>query len=518
MRTSLLRSTRASVLAVIATLAISCADHASPEAVDASPFDASPTDGPAIDGSTPDGSPIDAMQEDASANDGSANDATAEDASATPEPALTSLTFKEDPADVLAPERGFYSGINLVSGTDFSGVRADGMTLAIASVHLDAYRDADLDTTLLDHLTAGFMGVRSAGIKVILRFSYNSGPSGAPDASRAQIEAHIAQLAPIIAANSDVIAFMQAGFIGAWGEWHDSTNGLDTTDNRLAIVDALLAALPAKRMIQVRTPDFVDAMFPGGALTSSQGFSGTPRSRVGHHNDCFLASDTDYGTYSDPIESWKDYIAEDSRFTPMGGETCHVNPPRSECANATAEMARLHMTYLNSEYHQGVLDGWTSEGCMDEVRARLGYRLVLVSVSASERVKPGGRLRLEVALRNDGYASPLNARPLRVVLDGAAERRVATLNSVDVRRWEPGMQQLAVTLRVPSELPAGAYRLSLWLPDPDLETQPEYAIPFANMGVFDAASGLDVLVPALAVDPEATGESIPDATDFTEIP
>ncbi|HEX5058618.1 MAG TPA: DUF4832 domain-containing protein [Kofleriaceae bacterium] len=440
------------------------------------------------------------------------------DAAVVVEPALVETTFTEDPANVLAPERGFYTGIDLLGGSDFASVRAGGMTLAIASIHLDSYRTTALDPNLLDGLSAGFMRVRAAGIKVILRFSYNDGPNGAPDASLAQIEAHIAQLAPILRANADVIAFMQAGFIGAWGEWHDSTNGLDTTPNRLAIISALLDALPANRMVQVRTPGFVDAMFPGGPLDPAQGFSGTPRSRVGHHNDCFLASPTDYGTYADPVETWKDYIAADSRFTPMGGETCNVDAPRSDCESATAEMARLHMTYVNSQYHQGVLDGWTTQGCMPAIQKRLGYRLVLESARHSEQVKPGGRLRLEIALRNDGFASPLNVRPLRVVLDRGSERYVVTLANVDVRRWEAGEHQVATTLRIPSELAAGTYRVSLWLPDADLETRPEYAIAFANTDVFDATAGLDVIVPALVVDPNAPGEAIGDAHELVELP
>jgi hypothetical protein len=433
------------------------------------------------------------------------------------EPPLVDVTFTEDPADVLGPERGFYAGIDLLAGDSYDSVRANGMTLALALVHLDAYRASALDPALLDQLTAGFARVRAAGIKVILRFNYNDGPVGAADASLAQITGHIAQLQPILAANADVIAFMQAGFIGAWGEWHDSTNGLDTDANHLAVITALLEALPAKRMVQVRTPELVDAMFPGGPIADGDAFSGQPRARIGHHNDCFLASDTDFGTYVDPIEQWKDYIASDARFTPMGGETCNVDSPRSDCPSATAEMARLHTTFVNSEYQADVLASWTTQGCMADVHGKLGYRLVLESARHSEATKPGGRLRLELALRNDGYASPLNPRPLRVVLDAPGTQRVATLTA-DVRRWLPGPQQIAVTLRVPSDLAPGSYRLSVWAPDPDLEDRPDYALRFANTGVFDAASGLQVIVPALVVDPQTRGEAVGDAPDFVELP
>lgn len=59
---------------------------------------------------------------------------------------------------------------------------------------------------------------------------------------------------------------------------------------------------------------------------------GTNQTRTGHHNDCFLASDTDLGTYTDGnIDAEKSYIEVESKFTVMGGETCAVNAPRSEC-------------------------------------------------------------------------------------------------------------------------------------------------------------------------------------------
>ncbi|MHB8875359.1 MAG: DUF4832 domain-containing protein [Myxococcaceae bacterium] len=426
------------------------------------------------------------------------------------EPSLVTVTFTESTAELLNPERGFYDHIDLVNGTGFNGVRAKGMTLALAGVRLDSYRTGPLPQPLLDGLGQGFARVRTAGIKVILRFQYNDGPIGAPDASKAQILAHLGQLAPVLQANADVIAFMQAGFIGAWGEWHNSTNGLDNTTDRKAILTALLQALPASRMVQLRTPHHRDEIFPGGPTTAAQAFGGSDGARTGQHNDCFLASADDYGTYLAPVEQWKTTVAEQCRFTPGGGETCAVNPPRSDCPSATAELSRLHFTYLNSLYHPQVLSGFTTQGCMPELKRRLGYRLVLEALSHSERVRPGGVLHLKATLRNDGYAPLYNARPLDVVLGLGTTSHVATLGTLDVRRWEPGRHTFDVKLRVPANLPEGDYRLSLWLPDaaPALRDRPEYAVRLAN----DTAFAL------LPVDASATGAVDPSATDFLQLP
>ena len=70
--------------------------------------------------------------------------------------------------------------------------------------------------------------------------------------------------------------------------------------------------------------------------------AGSDLSRVGFHNDCFLASPDDYGTFlSDPLSLDEDYLALDSRYVPVGGETCNVNPPKSEWPSAKALMARF---------------------------------------------------------------------------------------------------------------------------------------------------------------------------------
>jgi len=422
------------------------------------------------------------------------------------EPPLTTLAFTASEAEILNPERGFYGGVDLIGGSDFSNVRDAGMTLAYAPVHLDAYRDADLPAQLLTDLSDGFARVRSAGIKVVLRFSYNDG--GAADASKARILGHLTQLAPVLTANADVIAVLQAGFIGEWGEWHDSTNGLDNSTDRADILSGILAALPPSRMTQVRTPMFKDDAY-GGPLTA--GFDGSDAARVGHHNDCFLASDSDYGTYDAPVDQWKDFVAAEGQFTPVGGETCALDSPRTDCAEATAELERLHWSFLNSAYNLDVLNGLEAQGCIEDVRHRLGYRVALSEVSYSERVAPGGILHLQVTVENTGYAAMFNARSVVVALGDQQ-----TPIDVDPRLWAPGVPaSFDVSLRVPATLAPGSYRLALRLPDPLLPDDPNYAVQLANDGVWD--DGDNVITEAFQVDSDAPGQTDATATVFSPL-
>src|SRR5690606_1968382 len=122
--------------------------------------------------------------------------------------------------------------------------------------------------------------------------------------------------------NRDIIAFVQAGFIGAWGEWHSSSNGLATVENEKLVLNKLLSVLPPDIMVQVRTPSAKQQIFnTTSPLTAGLAYSGDNRARVGHHNDCFLTGGTDYGTYNN-VEAEKQYISTEALYVPTGGETC----------------------------------------------------------------------------------------------------------------------------------------------------------------------------------------------------
>ncbi|MBI5503146.1 MAG: DUF4832 domain-containing protein [Deltaproteobacteria bacterium] len=422
----------------------------------------------------------------------------------------------------LNPERGFYASLDLVSDRGYGWVRERGFTLAHAYVRLDDYRERDLDAALLEAIAAGFGEARAAGIKVVLRFSYNFGPypDSEPDAPKDRILRHIEQLAPLLRDHVDVIAVMQAGFIGAWGEWHTSTNGLlDNPRDKFDILEAILDALPASRAVLLRYPPYKRDGY-GGPLAEGDAWDGSYAARVGHHNDCFLASDTDYGTYpSDEIDLWKGFVAQETLYVPMQGETCHVNPPRSDCPTALAELERFHWSILNDGYHPDVVAGWAAQGCRPEIERRLGYRLAAVALTYAPRVPPGGVLPLRVTLRNDGWAAPINPRPLNVVLDGAS-REVALVTGLDPRRWLPGEEiEVAVRLRVPATLAPGSFELALWLPDAAarLRDDARYAIRLANDGAWREASGLNVLA-SVSIDPSAPGEVDPAATELVVLP
>mmetsp|Transcript_9445 Transcript_9445/g.20420 ORF Transcript_9445/g.20420 Transcript_9445/m.20420 type:complete len:251 (-) Transcript_9445:69-821(-) len=214
---------------------------------------------------------------------------------------------------------------------------------------------------------------------------------------------------------------------------------------------------------------------PSGAeaIDSTNAFDGSNIARTGHHNDCFLASDTDYGTYAAPYDAAShteeyDYLERETKYTSMGGETCHPNSPRSDCAKAKEELEKFHYTYLNSGYHMDVLNGWESDDCMQEISARLGYRLLLKTGSFGSGAAPGGTVPYSIEIENLGYASPVNERPFQLVLreTGSGAICAGSDNSEDVREWFGGeTHTVDGNLVLPSDLPEGTYEMFLNLAD-----------------------------------------------------
>ena len=413
------------------------------------------------------------------------------------------VSFQRNGASLFNPERGFVDSIDILNTSDYSGYRSQGVSLLWSYVRLDAYRGVPLPASFLSSLDAALARVRAGGVKVFLRFTYNFSGTD-PDAPKSVILNHISQLAPILDRYADVIAFMQAGFIGAWGEWHNSTNGLDNTTDHRDILFALLAALPKTMMVELRYPIDKSEIFGSTApLTPATAFTQTNQARVGFHNDCFLADSSDGGTYPSGGQDWKAYLAQDGRFGPVGGETCALDSPRSDCPTAASELRSLHFSWLNRDYNGTVLSAWQSQGCYNDIALHLGYRFVLGSATYSQVVRAGQPISLQLNLVNEGYASMYNSRPVVLVLDNASTRVEMPLPvaAADPRRWESGPIQVNASVTIPAGTPPGCYRLSLWLPDPapGLARNPLYAVQFANLGTWDATQGCNVLAPRFPV-------------------
>ncbi|WP_432542001.1 DUF4832 domain-containing protein [Kineococcus sp. SYSU DK002] len=450
------------------------------------------------------------------------------------------VTYQPSDETIANPQRGFYrhtethyradgSGYTPLDAATLRSYRDDGVTQILRVFYLEKFAATPtLDPRWLSKVEADLASAREAGVSVIVRFAYAQGdawPYSPPygDATLDVVLSHIEQLGPLLRANADVIATVQSGFVGLWGEGYytdhfaaDPANpGVVTEEDwakRAAVVQALLDELPDDRTLQVRTMYMKQTVLgvptgEEGALTPGQAYDGTDLARVGHHNDCFLASPDDFGTFlSSPLALDEDYLAADTRYVPMGGETCTVNPPKSEWGSASTLMARYHFSYLNRDYNQDVLNSWGQAG-IEETAKRLGYRFVLEDSTVTAGLpRERSSATVEVEVRNEGWAAPYNERPARLVLrnDKGAWAVPFTggegsTSPADARDWAPGTT--TVITAEPCGVPKGKYDAYLELPSPDASVQsdPDFSIRTANTGTWMAETGWNDLGQSVTV-------------------
>lgn len=411
----------------------------------------------------------------------------------------TVVNYTSSDENFANPERGFYTPIEgwneygSLTASQLTSVKNEKQSLILRQYYIPKWTGSDLSSAFLTMFENDMKVLRQNGIKCVLRIAYSNN-IGVADAPLNIVQRHLDQLAPYFAKYYDVIAFMQAGFIGAWGEWHSSTSGLDNTANRKAVLEKILSVLPKERMVQIRTPNYKCAIFNNySPIQPANAFDQSNFSRTGHHNDCFLADNSDMGTYSDTTFE-RAYLAKDALYVPIGGETCGVSD-FSGCPNTVYQMNRLHWTYVNSDYHASVLNGWTSNGCMPEIQRRLGYRFELMTGTYSDSAKQGSAISAALKLRNVGFASLYNLRDVEVILRSTTDTFFVKL-PVDARTWKSGdTTDVVFDLGLPLTMPSGDYSLSLNLPDPspNLHYASAFSIRCANTGVWEAATGYNNL-------------------------
>lgn len=81
----------------------------------------------------------------------------------------------------------------------------------------------------------------------------------------------------------------------------------------------------------------------------------TERSRLGIHNDCFLANDKDQGTFAD--ESERMWLEVEGLSVMVGGESCEKNS-KTGCSEARKQIGKQRFSYLNSEFNEEVRLTW----------------------------------------------------------------------------------------------------------------------------------------------------------------
>lgn len=420
----------------------------------------------------------------------------------------------------------------------------DGLTIGQFYVYLTDYCARPLDDAILGRIQSEFDGMRRAGVKALLRFAYettNQAPTNGP--TREMALRHMEQLRPVIEKNRDVLYVLQAGFIGAWGEWHSSVH-IRSDEDRAAVLRGVLELAPRDRFLQVRIAPYKTRILPlitgrlYEPLDAARAFGDSPEARIGYHNDGVLAGPSHGGSFGRGAagDASFDLMTRESPWVPVDGELfwsdqgwngteTKGNVPRGA---DVAQYLRLHhfttfsLAHSYSE-HEGnhhamdrwraepvtradleaaklpVSDGWFEDAYgqpvprvwYDYIRDHLGYRLEAREARWPREVRAGASWTFDLTLVNRGFAAPVNPRPVVLLLLPRSGAPVALPLASDPRTWQPfapgdpDFRALTHAVRFGGDLPRlepGEYSVALWLPDdaPSLRLDPRYAVRLAN--------------------------------------
>lgn len=438
------------------------------------------------------------------------------------------------------PERGFITMLEghlttskpyAVKGKESTldnKISSECMSIILVHYYLDNFKTtATLPSTVLNAFDEDMAVLRNKGMKAIIRFSYTNSSDG-NDAAWNIAKQHISQYKSHWQANADVIFCFQAGIVGAWGEWyytqHYGNQSSTMNSSRRLVVDSLLAAVPADRCIQLRTPKFKTG-YVGNTqpLTAEEAYSGTAKARLGHHNDAFLYDYDNMGTYADTATE-KPYLAQETLYVPLGGETditdLNLTKQWATYEKTTAEMSRLHWTFIQSGYAETTTNYWRNNGTFDELNRKMGYRYQLVKGTYSDQVAAGAKLSVNLQIKNVGYAPLYNERHAYIVLKNGNNTFPIRLAS-DPRTWLPNgvVTTINEQLTVPTNVQDGTYQLYLYLPDAyaSIASDPRYAVRFANTNVWEAATGMNKLNASVTVTGGVTPPE-PPVSDAITLP
>lgn len=346
---------------------------------------------------------------------------------------------------------------------------------------------------------------RGTGVRVLVRFTYNLGSASgpAPDAPLKIILKHLSQLAPIVRADRDVVFGLEAGFIGDWGEWHDSTYGNDTVKAQNALLAAEFHDFPGMFPILIRYPGDTIAYFKDT----------TVRPQAGIHDDCYASQRWDCGTFNstysvqDPLgiseAELRMYAQEQSTQSVLVGEPAGLTPTYDlrSCQKFLEYAYSYHLQSFNifTLQYPAFINGWAQQGCLNRIANGIGTRIVLQHVVVAGAVAPSATLHASLTMVNDGFGRVVRERPVTVaILANGAVIAQAAVPSMDLRTLKssnpPVPETFSFDISLPENLPAGTLTAALYIADPAMPASAVYALPLNSVdsngnAIFNALNG-----------------------------
>lgn len=375
--------------------------------------------------------------------------------------------------------------------------------LVLAEINLQNYANSDLNSSAKQQLDTILTQYASAKKQVILRFLYDwDGKALQSEPSDFyRITNHIIQISPVINQHTDCVYIIQGAFIGNVGEMNN-TNYSDINQIR-QLIETLAESTDPQIYLAVRTPAQLRGILRTRTPLSSQDYkSENLASRLGLYNDGMLGNIYDMGTYDDsPITSDSSIDEPGTRkeellyqyklcqYVPNGGEVT-IDNEYNDIDNAISALSQMHVSYLNSEHEEDVLNKWKKStytgdnvfsGCTgyDYIKAHLGYRYFIQESHLDFHSIVGNDASLYLTIANSGFSSAYKKYDTTLLVTNQDTGKTKRLETNIDNRLISGDDQ--VTFKISPDirsLKKGIYILALEMKDPCTKNY----IYFANAG------------------------------------
>lgn len=368
--------------------------------------------------------------------------------------------------------------------------------------YLTSYRETEtIPADAFARMQLAFDAAKERGIKLIVRFAYQSDMEGTGEVSDAIMLAHISQLQTLLEENLDTIHTVEAGFLGAWGEWHSYKQEHD----RLTLLKAIMDMVPESLYVQVR--------YPGVKNVLADAEPDNPQlNRMGYHDDSFFGWQKAKWSASPGDEEWIQMQNESFRG-PQGGEMfwgCQYyldNWAPTTGALAILKFSPFHQnsfslyhSFIEQPFTSWAVEGegyysiqdWVTEEITEQwlevsnivydplyfqdengqpiartafefISDHLGYRLRATTLTLTGGLSAGATVNATLLVENYGFSPVFNMESGFAILD-ANGNVVSSVAAAEPSRWlseDCVPYKVAADLTLPEQ--SGSYRLAFYL-------------------------------------------------------
>ena len=402
------------------------------------------------------------------------------------------IQLKESTRALKNPGCGWYHIYTFdLSKENFLYIDCEEEELVLLLIDIHAFRGCEqIPKEALEYFSSILTFFEEHDKGIILRIVYDTKGRGMENepSSIKIVKSHMKHLGSIICEHMGEkkslhgkILVHQGLFVGSWGEMHGSKFLSEARMKELS--DTFLEATKGSCPIAVRKP--VQLRQLSCQKTASIPLQNASNINFTLFNDAIFGSETDLGTYGTICKSalsenserektpWarEDELSWQQSFMQQsfcGGEVLggmnnvSESPGNTDYPQRTldwnqvvADLAKMHVSYLNSIYSKEVLDDWKAQRIMwngkeiseyDYIGRHMGYRFTVTQVKIScvsqEKKKQTqsqiSKNVITLTIKNTGFANLCEEAVCRLILTENNENVKAFEIKSDPRTWNSG--------------------------------------------------------------------------------